>query len=345
MFQSDVTHSLFSLVSFLEDLVAQLEPELEREHAVQHTAYAENTGLLQFGHTIAAITSPVPEAGSSEVKTAAYSLATAAASSCVPVVASNYDPQYALPYYRVFFLSAELPFPLGFQKQRQVNMPRSHDGASLTQLPEEVADKLMAVYVDRILPQYPLFLKHEMCDMFQRFKAPGRLLVTPDEQFTVSMILAIAVLSSRAKEYQKLVSVAESLRRDAFSCLDFGRSVNKATMNTIQHLVLLAQYGSLLPSSTNLWQVCGDAMRIALELGLHQEVPAESGMDEADTLSRKRIFWTVSCSDSKVVSNTDPVKAPCGRENGGHYIASTVCNRWRSGLGLILAPAKRFKPR
>ncbi|KAL2825556.1 hypothetical protein BDW59DRAFT_145961 [Aspergillus cavernicola] len=149
---------------------------------------------------------------------AAYTLATATAKNSAPVVSLNRAPRSALPYYRVFFMGAELPFPLAFQRHRPISIPCSLGGVNFTRLPEEVADKLMAVYLDRILPQYPLFLEQDIRNIFQRFKLSGGGLetVTADEQFTIYMILAISTLSSRTRNYRKLLSVAESLRRDVF---------------------------------------------------------------------------------------------------------------------------------
>lgn len=201
-----------------------------------------------------------------------------------------------MPYYRTFFLGAELPFPLAFQKLRTINDPSRHGGTPCTQLHKDVVDKLMTVYIDRIVPQYPLFTKEEVCTMFQRFNETGDGVeaTTADEQFSISMILAIATLSSRSRDYRRLVSMAEALRGDAFSRLDFGLVTNSPTVANIRRLLLLAIYGSMLPSSTNLWQVVGDATRIAIGIGLHQEAPVSSLMSDEVSHFRQRLYWTVS---------------------------------------------------
>ncbi|KAI1379755.1 hypothetical protein F4677DRAFT_407525 [Hypoxylon crocopeplum] len=289
-----------SLVSYLEGLVAQLE--LERDSAVAQDRPNSATTPSQSNEARATIPPLLSGAVSSEDITAAYNLAATTAQNSAPATSFHSVSRYSLPYYRVFFMSAELPFPLAFREQRPINIPYSHEGADFTQLPGEVADKLVAVYLERILPQYPLFLKQDVIDIYQRFKmSDGNLeIVTSDEQFMISMIMAIATLTSRAKDYRKLVSVAESLRRDAFARLDFGLSSNNAKTITIKKLLLLAQYGYLLPSSTNLWQVVGDATRIASELGLHQVTPTESGVDEVAVDSRKRLFWTLYAIERSV---------------------------------------------
>lgn len=218
------------------------------------------------------------------------------AGASAPVMALGHRTWPPLSYYRVDFLGAELPFPLEFKEQRTINIPNTQDCTSTIQLPSEVADRLMTVYIERTLPRYPLFLKKDIHDMFTRFKASANSpdVASPDEQFVVCMIMAVASLTSKARDYRKLVSVAESLRHDAFVRLDFASSVSQASTRTIQQLLLLAQYGYLLPASTNLWQVVGDATRIALELGLHQEPPTNCDMTEEDRASRIQLYWTVS---------------------------------------------------
>ncbi|KAL2858549.1 fungal-specific transcription factor domain-containing protein [Aspergillus pseudoustus] len=264
-----------SLVSYLEDLVARLK-------------------LQQDAQTPDGDPVPVPqwngvEAASSQTA-AAYSLAATVASNSAPVSSTSCAPRHALPYYRGFFKGAELPFPLAFQIPRPINLPYTDGEANHAPLPPDVADKLMAVYADRILPQYPLFSRQEIDEIFSHFKAE---IGTSSEQFITYMALAVATLSSRTRNYRKLVSVAESLRSVAFSCLDFGLGCHHATTTTIQHLLLLAQYGFLLPSSANLWQIVGEASRIAVELGLHRETPVHSGLNEESIEGRKRIYWTL----------------------------------------------------
>lgn len=283
-----------SLVTYLEDAVAQLE--LERDSL---TVRGDSGAIVFQSAQDHATIPPQSSITSSFVDVAAaYRLAARTAIESAPASTLHNAPRFALPYYRTFFLGAELPFPLAFQEQRTINIPGSHDVASSIQLPEEVADQLMTVYVERILPRYPLFLKQDIHSLFRRFRlvqaggSPDAL--PPGDKFLIYMIMAVATLTSKTKDYRKLVSVAESFRREAFNRFDFGLSITKPCTTTIQQLLLLAQYGYLLPVSTNLWQVVGDATRVALEFGLHQHISGESGLDEDALASRRRLFWTVS---------------------------------------------------
>lgn len=233
---------------------------------------------------------PMPE---SQRCALAHALAATTAQTSTPILSmeTNERLRVALPYHRAFFMGAELPYPLAFQAHRPINFPSNHNDTEHTKLPEEVAEKLIAVYSERILPQFPLFLKGEVLDMFHRFSNND---ATPDERFIILMMEAIATIASKSRDYRKSVGLAESLRRDAFGCIDFGLSCHLSAMITIQKLLLLAQYGFYLPSSTNLWQIVGDATRIALELGLHHDTPVQADVDETCRESRKRLFWAVS---------------------------------------------------
>lgn len=288
-----------SLVSYLEGLVAQLE--LKKEDDLQ-TGTGSTATLPVVHSTLPPLPSEVTRIALLDETAAAYNLAATIAENSAPVASLNIISEISLPYYRVFFMGAELPFPLAFQEERPIWFPGDYGNVPSTRLPEEVADKLVAIYVEFILPQYPLFLKQDVIDMYQRFKTSngGFEISAENERFTISMIMAIATLSSGAKDYRKVVTVAESLRHNAIESIGFGQSSNDATAITLTKLLLLAQYGYLLPSTTNLWQVVGDAARIALALGLHQETPPESGLDDAAVDSRKRLFWTLYAIERSV---------------------------------------------
>lgn len=279
-----------SLVTYLQTLVDELEVEkgnLSTDFGRHDEGVNLNQEIPQQEH----VTLGAPELRRSPI---ACALAATTVQGGPSMFSAGMQAPRAvpLPYYKSFFMGAELPYPLAFQTQRSINFVcNPQNPGEPTNLPEEVVEKLMAVYTERILPQYPLFLKEEIFGFFQSFRNGT---ATEDEQFIVLMVQAITTASSKSRDYRKSVSLAESLRRDAFNCLDFGLNCNRPATATIQKLLLLAQYGFLLPSSTNLWQVVGDAMRIALELGLHLDTPARAGLDDKVVEFRKRLFWTVS---------------------------------------------------
>uniref|UniRef100_A0A8H7NP73 Zn(2)-C6 fungal-type domain-containing protein n=1 Tax=Bionectria ochroleuca TaxID=29856 RepID=A0A8H7NP73_BIOOC len=310
-----------SLVYYLEELVAQLE--LERGRLTRNRPVPEGTisqcNDIQPDSSLFSV-----ETESEDHFKIAYKLAAITAKESAPACSLRNRPRHVLPYHKAFFMNAELPFPLAFGSHRTIDVPNSSNGSSFTQLPDEVADKLMAVYLNRISSQYPIFSREDVNDIFQRFKLPSSdpQMVTPDERFVIWIIMAIAVLSSTADDYRKLASVAESLRRNAFNHFDLGLRTNHGTTTTIRQLLLLLQYGFLLPSSTNLWQVAGDAMRIAVGLGLHQDTPAESGFDEETVQSRKKLFWTLYAFERSIAITSHRPYAIAGDQIHTSFLVS-----------------------
>lgn len=285
-----------SLFSYLNELASQIDQRHEKGD-LHRTRQSGATCEAQSPILEAAATAvPSLETCSFRSKTSdLLRLAISAAKRSAPVASAVSEAKYPVLYYTSFFMDAELPFPLAFQNKRAHNLPCVHDGSNFTQLPEEVVKKLMNLYLERILPQYPIFSRHTISCIFDRFKASDiELSVLPEEGFMTFMCLAIATLSCKSKDYRRLVAMAESLRRDAFSCIELSMTCNDATTTTLQQLLLLAQYGFLLPSTMNLWQIVGDAAMIAMENGLHQIASLESEIHKQVDEERNRLHWTVS---------------------------------------------------
>lgn len=161
-------------------------------------------------------------------------------------------------------------------------------------VPFEVAKLLLNVYIKNILPRYPCYLESELKQHFDAVyleqdseQECGPLLEM--SRFIVVMVLAISSLTSKAHDFRKVASLSESLHRDALRHSQFLRRSNTSTLRCF---LLLIQFALLLPHTSNLWYMTGEAMRMAIALGLHQE-PVEPLEIELVDL-RRRTFWTVS---------------------------------------------------
>lgn len=165
--------------------------------------------------------------------------------------------------------------------------------SDLLLVPFEVAKLLLNVYIENILPRYPCFLASELKQHFdavyskqdseQEHNPPPEM-----SRFIVSMILAISSLTSKAHDFRKVATLSESLHRDALRHSQFLRRSNTSTLRCF---LLLIQFALLLPHTSNLWYMTGEAMRMAIALGLHQEQVELLEPHEADF--RRTIFWTV----------------------------------------------------
>jgi hypothetical protein len=160
-------------------------------------------------------------------------------------------------------------------------------------VPSWVWTKLFNNYCRNILPMYPCFLESDLANQFNDFYSGTQ---DPESQstdincFIVSMILAISSLNSRAHDLPRVVSLSEALQRDALSHASFLAYTN---FRALQCFALMLQMALSLPYSANLWYVSGEVMRMAVALGLHQEIHWVPSLDLAYARLRQQLFWAV----------------------------------------------------
>lgn len=160
------------------------------------------------------------------------------------------------------------------------------------QIPYEVARRIMDNYVTTILPRYPCFLGTELWHHFdQMFSSQEG--ASDVSRFVVSMVLAVGCLTSRRREFSKVAALSESLYRDAIPHWGFLR---KSNILSVQGLLLLIQLGMYLPYVNNVYYLGAEVVRMAIGLGLHQDVHPSQGLTAQDINLRRRIFWMVRWS-------------------------------------------------
>ncbi|RTE74939.1 hypothetical protein BHE90_010627 [Fusarium euwallaceae] len=161
-----------------------------------------------------------------------------------------------------------------------------------TKIPIHVARRLFKNYKDEILPRFPCFMEEDLDHYFESFYGHGTLgqQQTTMPSFIVPMILAISSLTSNSHDFPKVAALSESLHADA---LENSQLLNTSSIASLQCLVLLIQLALLLPHTANCWFITGEAMRMAVGLGLHQEPDPAIIPDAAHAELRRRIFWTI----------------------------------------------------
>lgn len=157
-------------------------------------------------------------------------------------------------------------------------------------IPLEVAKRLFTVYKDNILPRFPSFMEVDLDHHFDLFYGdnaqPSNITI-----FIVTLILAVGSLTSKRHEFRKIAALTEALHADAMRHIDF---LGDSSLTSLQCLLLLIQCALLLPHTANLWYLSGEAMRMAISLGLHQEPDEASAMNSSFAELRRRVFWVVS---------------------------------------------------
>ncbi|KAL2875593.1 hypothetical protein SGCOL_009210 [Colletotrichum sp. CLE4] len=111
--------------------------------------------------------------------------------------------------------------------------------------------------------------------------------------------MGISALNSKNRDFRKVAALSEALHADAVEYVD--ELLHESSILALQCLILLIQLALLLPQTSNLWYITGEAMRMAVSLGLHQEPDARVFRDPGHAEQRRRIFWVVYQLD-RVVS-------------------------------------------
>lgn len=196
------------------------------------------------------------------------------------------------------FSGAELPFPLTLRSKipRTGPKPGSNIVKISSRLPPEMTRKLFDTYVKRILPQCPIFSPTEVYMIYSRVygdrsESPT---IAKGDSFIALMIMAIATITSDSENFQRVFDITDALLREALDSDDGGELLTTTSIRCLQGLLLLVQYGLFVPQAIDLWHTASEAMRIAIELGLHREAPAILNFDEQTCQCRRRLFWAVS---------------------------------------------------
>lgn len=158
------------------------------------------------------------------------------------------------------------------------------------QIPLPVAKRLFANYKDNILPRFPCFLLADLNLYFEEYYS-NTANISNSTKFFVTMILAISSLTSKERDIRKVAALSEALHADAMRHIDF---LAEASILSLQAFLLLIQAALLLPHTANLWYTSGEAMRMAISLGLHQEPDRFVFTDMIQAEHRRRLFWVVS---------------------------------------------------
>ncbi|OQV06540.1 hypothetical protein CLAIMM_11092 [Cladophialophora immunda] len=275
----------YSLVSYLEDSVARLEQALgisQNDVSAHHSCEVD----------------VIPEAASSPAGTVEEHVLKASGKCMMYACRQALRHETGLVYQDVLLAESELPKPT-LQSDGNDDDPFyvCTSSRGLNTIPRAVAEMLLNVYVEKILPYHPIFLERDLRQIYHRVYS-GRV-QDDHEVFVILMIFAISTMSSRFEDLRKPMSLADSLRQEAtnhFNC-------TTSSIPSLQSLLLTAQLAYVLPHIGKLEHLVAEAMRMAVELGLHTEHP-EMQMDAESSDFRRRIFWQVYAMERSVNAST-----------------------------------------
>ncbi|KAJ5168215.1 uncharacterized protein N7482_003809 [Penicillium canariense] len=157
------------------------------------------------------------------------------------------------------------------------------------------ATPLLQYYFDNVFVQLPFFIETSFWTSVDAVYQSGGRFAKPFDHWTVRMVLAIASASVSYRNNDKSHQRALGLVSEA---LTYAEDVLRpGSITCIQAILLLAQYALVDPGRLRSWYLVGMAVRVAVDLGLHQDPPAEvlSNPDRLDV--RRRVFHCLYCLD------------------------------------------------
>ncbi|KAF3914858.1 hypothetical protein ABW20_dc0105280 [Dactylellina cionopaga] len=167
------------------------------------------------------------------------------------------------------------------------------------------AEVLADAYFNQANPQIPILHRpiffRKLNDVYDWLGERPGLKETdlPDEYipmlYYMNMVFAIATGMNAG--YQ---SMPEQFHAAAMKYIDTIFSAPNR-LDTLKGVLLLALYSLMRPAVPGVWYVVGSALRICIDLGLHQETPQVLRVLDALTIDeRRRLFWCAYSLDRQV---------------------------------------------
>lgn len=150
------------------------------------------------------------------------------------------------------------------------------------------ATPLLQYYFDNVFVQLPFFVETSFWTSVDAVYQSGGRFAKPFDHWMLRMVLAVASASVSYQNNDKSHQRALALVSEA---LTYAEGVLRpGSITCIQAILLLAQYALVDPGRFRSWHLVGMAVRVAMDLGLHQDPPAEV-LSNADRLDiRRRVF-------------------------------------------------------
>ncbi|KAJ5086692.1 hypothetical protein NUU61_007999 [Penicillium alfredii] len=164
------------------------------------------------------------------------------------------------------------------------------------------ATPLLQYYFDNVFVQLPFFIETSFWTSVDAvYQSEGRF-AKPFDHWMLRMVLAIASASISYQHNDKSHQRAWAFVSEALTHAE--EVLRPGCISGIQAILFLAQYSLVDPGHFRGWYLVGMAVRVAVDLGLHQDPPAEV-LPNADRLDiRRRVFHCIYCLDSSSLQRT-----------------------------------------
>lgn len=150
------------------------------------------------------------------------------------------------------------------------------------------ATPLLQHYFENVFVQCPFFVETNFWTSVDAvYQSQGRF-AKPFDQWMLHMVLAIASASISQRSNDKSHRRALALVSEALTYAE--EVLRPGSIMGIQAILLLAQYALVDPAHFRSWYLVGMAVRVAVDLGLHQDPPVEVLSNQTKLDLRRRVF-------------------------------------------------------
>ncbi|CAG8906489.1 unnamed protein product [Penicillium egyptiacum] len=157
------------------------------------------------------------------------------------------------------------------------------------------ATPLLQHYFDNVFVQLPFFVETSFWTSVDAVYQSGGRFAKPFDHWMLRMVLAIASASVSYHYNDKSHQRAWALVSDALTYAE--EVLRPGSVSGIQAILLLAQYSLVDPLRFRSWYLVGMAVKVAIDLGLHQDPPAEVSTNSDRLDIRRRVFHCIYCLD------------------------------------------------
>ncbi|KAF2107978.1 fungal-specific transcription factor domain-containing protein [Lophiotrema nucula] len=168
----------------------------------------------------------------------------------------------------------------------------------LSSIPRHVAEVLVKVYVDKILPQYPFFYAEQIASHFRAVYAGAMQTQHPlprVSKYIISMVMAVSTMTSKAVDFEKPMAFSDAL---FYGAMQHYETLKPNTLEALQATMLICQFATFRPATADIWRAKDIAMRMAIGLGLHRHpIPKWHTLDAETVKLRANIFWVLYAMD------------------------------------------------
>ncbi|OJD29633.1 positive regulator of purine utilization [Diplodia corticola] len=273
-------------VAYLEDKVAQLEIELRRLRSVQSVDSSKlvDTAISTLTQSLAKTISHPNHHPNRAVSH----------SSRTPALARH--PLVSL--HSPLFLSQSPSPPVCVAADPAPSRPENTRCSTIALIPRHVIDIMLKNYTDIYLPQAPYIEETQLHASCERVFAQDGATASHFDIFLVAICLAVSATTLIRHDEGRATAAAEEFWNTAKGHLVYIN--DEQPWQRLRALLMLTHYGFVNPRAVNLVNTIGAALRLAVHLGLHQELPAQeqAKLDWSTIDIRRKLFWAIYSVDA-----------------------------------------------